>query len=123
MRKHWIINTITKKYVETTGENWEGDWKLRHSHVKNFAYLDITTVSVWEEDKTANGIYYCYDLCANGGMFGLYVDVTKHTAEDIKAAKGELRRDRDVVSLQVYKLKPYITPGIAKAVTRKEEQI
>jgi hypothetical protein len=56
---------------------------------------------------TANGIPYNFDLCRDGGMFMLYKTPDK-TNDQIAVAKKEIRRDHDVVSLNVLVIKKMI---------------
>jgi len=107
MQTCWIINTKTKKYVATNQESFDQGWNLKYPHISGATYNDFTTFTPFFADRTANGIHFGYDLCPQGGLFCLYVDMTIYTKDDIENAKRELRRDRDVVSLNVLELKPY----------------
>ena len=105
---HYIINTKNNQYIEVKDANWDGDWKQQYPHVKDLDYIDIDQPSIWEH-HFINGIPYCYDLCRDGGLFVLFVDVDKFTDKDILKAKERLRQQQDVVSLCVVKIKKYIT--------------
>ena len=98
----WIINTKTNKYVATDTETFDGDWVKRYPHLKDDGF--IFAANMYDHDMV-NGIYYVYDLCRDGMMATLIVDMDKHTNEDIKKAKKDLRYDHDVVSLKVMRLK------------------
>jgi len=104
---YWIINTKKKTYkqVEREDESFDGNWKENYSHTKGAEWHDVYAASLWEYDKTSNGIYFEYDLCCEGGMFRLYVDKDEHSSEEIEKAKREVRGDRDVVSLRAVILK------------------
>jgi len=104
---HWIINLKTHEYIKSETEIFDGDWKNNYPHTKSFEYVDVLAFKPWEFERTSNGIYYGYDLTVNGGLFCFYVDMTKHTKDDIEHAKRELRNNQDVVSLTVLELKPY----------------
>lgn len=106
MRTCMIVNDRTKKFIVTDTETFDGDWKENYPHTKGEDWLDVYSFSLWEHDKTSNGIYFGYDLCRDGGYFTLYADTTKHTEEDIRKAKAEIRFKHDVVTLRVLKLTP-----------------
>ena len=54
-----------------------------------------------DERTTAGDMTYDWDLAGPcGAAFYLYRE-PRHTDEDVAAAKAELRRDRDVVSIRV----------------------
>ena len=109
MRKIWITNTKTKRFVEVVGnprEMFDGDWKENYAPTKGADWLDVQAFSIHGDGYTTrNGVPYEYDLCCDGGMFTLLVDTGTHNEEDIKKAKYWLRHDRDVVSLRVLRLK------------------
>lgn len=106
MTKYWIINTRTHEYIVTKNESFDGEWKENYPHTKNETWLDVYAFRPWIYE-TKNGIFYSMSLCMDGGYFTFYVDITKHTQEDIDKAIEQMRRDQDVVSLRVFKIKPY----------------
>jgi hypothetical protein len=106
MRKHYIVNQNTKTFVVTNTESFDGDWKENYQHTRGADWLDVNAYAVWDHDKTSNGMYFVYDLCCDGGSFCLIAEADRHTPEMIRAAKGEIRHNHDVVSLRVLRLRP-----------------
>jgi len=115
---HYIINTKTNEYIEVLDPNWDDDWKQQYPHVRDLDYMDIDQPSIWLHNFI-NGIPYGYDLCCDGGIFRLFVDIDKFSDEDIKKAKADLRHKQDVVSLRVMKIKKYI-PRVNNITLNKE---
>lgn len=105
--RYYIVNSRTKMFVEIDGkaESWDSEWKERYPHTKGEPWENVFAASLHDSDR-ANGIYYTYDLCCSGGLYVLWADRTKHTEAMIAAAKAELRRQQDVVSLRVRVLTP-----------------
>lgn len=103
---YWFVNHKTKRYIETgpDTESFDGEWKERYPHIEGADWLDVQAFPIWSHDMV-NGIHFVYDLCRDGGMFLLLVDIDKVTPEQIEAAKKQLRHDRDVVSLSVLRLR------------------
>lgn len=103
---YWIVNHKTKTYIEIgpDTERFDGEWKDHYLNVKGADWLDVQAFPIWSHDMV-NDIPFVCDLCRDGGMFLLLVDVDKVTPEQIEAAKKQLRHDRDVVSLSVLRLR------------------
>lgn len=102
---HWIINHRTKTFIFTDTETWDGDWKERYSNVKDepdYQWVDAQTF----HDFTTQGIPYAYDLCTQGMLLGLYVDTSKYSTADIKAAEKELRHNHDIHIFNIHRLTP-----------------
>jgi len=106
MRKYWITNLKSKKYIEIEpeSETFDGEWKENHPHVAGADWLDVYAYTVWDHDRTSNGIYYVYDLCRDGGLFTLLIDTDRHSKDDIDRATKEIRFKHDVVSLHKLRL-------------------
>lgn len=98
-RELWIVNTTTKEYiaVPNNAESFDGDWIERYPHCTE--YLETQVYHCWDEQQTESGIYYVYDLVRDGGLFTLIYDADEATPAQIEAARKELKRDHDVVSL------------------------
>ena len=102
---HYIINLKTMEYVCTEKETFEGDWRLNYEHVKPNHYADILAASIHYADEI-NGIPFIYDLHTNGIDVTLLADKTKFDQKQIKEAKIALRKERDVLCMRTYVLKP-----------------
>jgi hypothetical protein len=107
MSRYWIVNGKSKKYMEVDDPDWEGSWKGQYPHTRGADWVDVYAYRLWDHDMIGNGIPYVYDLVRDGGLFTLLVDTDKHTPEDIKFAKAELRHQHDVVSLSVLRVRRY----------------
>jgi hypothetical protein len=105
--KNWIINRNTLEYVEIDGEIWENDWKLKYPHVKNLDYLNILNPVICSFQLIKDKLFYEYFLAPNGAYFNLYVDITKHNQTDINNAISKIKNQHDVLSICVYKCKPF----------------
>jgi hypothetical protein len=92
--------------VEKTEGMFDGDWKENYPHTKGADWLDVSSYRLIEDDR-AEGIYFVYELCRDGGMFQLLVDIKEHTPDKIRWASEKLYRDRDVVSLDVLRFKKF----------------
>ncbi len=103
MQAYWIVNLKTKRYVATTDETFDGQWKENYPHTKGVDWLFVSAFSIWS-DQTANGIPYTCELVRDKGRFMLLIDAAQHTKTVIDRAKNELRCSRDVVSLHTMKL-------------------
>lgn len=108
-RLYWITNLKTKTYIPVTptDESFDGDWTKNYPHTKGANWSDIQAFSLWDPDRTSNGIYFTYDLCVDGGLFQLLVDTETHSPEEVEKAKTELRYKQDVVFLTVHHLTRY----------------
>lgn len=107
VQAYMVVNLCTKRYIEAPADaSWDGDWKQRYPHVADENYIDIGTYSIWEHNM-ACGIPFDYDLCHDGMLATLLVDVDKFSKEDIEAAKEEMYTKHDIVSLTVLKVKKY----------------
>ena len=106
MRKHWIINAKNQTYVETEHEDFDGNWKRRYPHTRLVDQLEVYAVTLHDCYRTSNGIHYDLAVSQQGAHFILYTDRTKHSKEDIKQAKAELRQTNDALSIHVERLTP-----------------
>lgn len=103
--EYWIINNKQKTYCKVNNRIglWDGDWESRYPHLRECdGYYSVVSVRDFD---TVNGIPYVYDLCPSGGLFTLLADINQHTDDDIKQAERQLKLARDVVLLNVCRLR------------------
>ena len=105
MSRHYIVNIKTKKYIEVVDFLFNGEWKEEFPHTKGIDWYAVYAYSIWNHDQTSNGIYFVYDMSANGGHYTLLVDIDKHNKADIEKAKKELRHKKDIVKLHILRLR------------------
>ena len=102
---HYIINLKTMEYAQTQTETFEGDWRLKYPHVMGNQYHDILAASIHDTDEI-NDIPFIYDLHRDGIDVTLLADKTKFDRKQIKEAKTALRKERDVLCMRTYVLRP-----------------
>jgi len=105
MGTHWIVNAKQQTFLEVEDFGFNGEWKEEFPHTARVAWVDVAAFLISDDERVENGIPFVYDLCPDGARFTLLVDRDVHDEEEVNAAKAELRHKRDVVSLQVLRLR------------------
>ena len=66
---------------------------------KQHAHPYANMITLWDDDRTSNGVYYDWGLAGAGGASFTVIRLPSNTLCDLRAAVREIRRQRDVVSL------------------------
>ena len=66
---------------------------------KKHAHPYANMITLWDDDRTSNGVYYDWGLAGARGASFTVIRLPSNTLCDLRAAVREIRRQRDVVSL------------------------
>jgi len=109
---HYIVNLRTMEYKVAVDESFDGEWKKRYSHVADSPWDEVEAFHLWDpfgREYEHNGKRYviCWteNLDGPNGMNFIILQTPDIPDEVAAMLKADLRKERDVVSMKVYKLK------------------
>jgi hypothetical protein len=103
-----MVGTVIEMPVGTPGTYYCKVYEAFEDLVRGRRRKQLwTSMFHMDEKEKVAGVYYEYDLCYHGGMFAL-LKLPETTDGMVLDAKNILRRDRDVVSLSVVRIKKLI---------------
>lgn len=116
MRTYLIHHNSKGRIVEMDSEKRSEDYgKLQEDFAKdagkdprkadNYQFADMICL---HEDYKAENVYYDYDLVSHNGAHFTLISLPDTTAEQLEAAKKQIRRDHDVVGMSVVHIKELI---------------
>jgi len=93
------------------GELQERFVKKHNPRDKYERYAEM--VRLWPDHRTANGVYYDWGLAGPDGAWYTVIKTPDITTEQVKEAKRQIRRDGDVVTMSVLRIKRLVECDLA----------